>query len=75
MITNRGVKVWPAGHRETVCTDHWRCRFLARGGASVEFTELHALLGRIATSGGDVLKTEGLFRFDGQPGFSAGQGA
>ena len=28
MITNRGVKVWPNGHPETFCTDHWRCRFV-----------------------------------------------
>ncbi|MFM7296869.1 MAG: NADP-dependent isocitrate dehydrogenase [Planctomycetota bacterium] len=75
MITNRGVKVWPAGHRETVCTDHWRCRFVARDGAAVDYGSLHALLGRIAEQGGDVIKTEGLFRYDGQPGFSAGQGA
>jgi isocitrate dehydrogenase len=27
MITNRGIKVWPEGFRETFCTDHWRCRF------------------------------------------------
>ena len=24
MISNRGVKVWPEGHAETSCTDHWR---------------------------------------------------
>src|SRR5262245_4747612 len=28
MISNRGVKVWPGGHAETFCSDHWRCRFL-----------------------------------------------
>ena len=27
MITNRGIKVWPDGFKETFCTDHWRCRF------------------------------------------------
>src|SRR5262245_29753450 len=27
MISNRGVKVWPEGHAETFCSDHWRCRF------------------------------------------------
>ncbi len=30
MITNRGVKVYPAGQDETFCTDHWRCRFVAQ---------------------------------------------
>jgi isocitrate dehydrogenase len=28
MISNRGVKVWPGGHTETFCSDHWRCRYL-----------------------------------------------
>ena len=27
LITNRGIKVWPDGFKETFCTDHWRCRF------------------------------------------------
>src|SRR5882762_7948890 len=29
IMSNRGVKVWPGGHAETFCSDHWRCRFLA----------------------------------------------
>ena len=32
MISNRGVKVWPGGHAETFCSDHWRCRYLVCGG-------------------------------------------
>jgi len=28
-ISNRGEKVWPDGHPETFCTDHWRCRYVA----------------------------------------------
>ena len=31
MIDNRGVKVWPEGRAETLCTDNFRCRFLAEG--------------------------------------------
>jgi isocitrate dehydrogenase len=27
LITNRGVKVYPEGMKETFCTDHWRCRY------------------------------------------------
>src|SRR6478672_3406963 len=29
MISNRGVKVWPAGQSETFCCDQWRCRFMS----------------------------------------------
>ncbi|MCX8039754.1 MAG: NADP-dependent isocitrate dehydrogenase [Planctomycetota bacterium] len=75
MITNRGVKVWPDGHPETLCTDHWRCRFLAGEREEPSFAELHALVGRLAEAGLEVIKTEGLYRFAGRAGFSAGQGA
>jgi isocitrate dehydrogenase len=74
MITNRGVKVWPGGAPETFCTDHWRCRFLAPEGAVVTHLELIALLRAIAGEGFDFIKFENLCTFDGQPGFSMGQG-
>ena len=32
LITNRGVKVYPDGMKETFCTDHWRCRFIVGEG-------------------------------------------
>jgi isocitrate dehydrogenase len=74
MITNRGVKVWPDGLPETFCTDHWRCRFQAPAGAATDHARLVALLGRAAAAGLDFVKTEGLYTFDGEPGFSLGQG-
>jgi isocitrate dehydrogenase len=74
MITNRGVKVWPGGAPETFCTDHWRCRFMAPEGAAVTHPELIALLQAIAGEGLDFIKFENLCTFDGQPGFSMGQG-
>ena len=74
MITNRGVKVWPDGLPETFCTDHWRCRFLARPDATIGKAELLALLHRLADEDIDFVKTEQLFTFDGEPGYSLGQG-
>ena len=75
MITNRGVKVWPEGLPETFCTDHWRCRFLAEtDGAAVDPGQIAALQVRAAESGVDFIKTEHLCTFDGEPGFSLGQG-
>ena len=73
MITNRGVKVWPGGFPETFCTDHWRARFTAKAG-TVKHTEIAALLGRAADAGMDFIKTENLCNFDGEPGYSLGQG-
>ncbi len=74
MISNRGVKVWPNGLPETSCTDHWRCRFLAEPGKQFTAVMGAELLLRLARAGIDVVKTEGLFTFDGKPGFSVGQG-
>ena len=74
MISNRGVKVWPQGLPETTCADHWRCRFLWQGGDAPSHADVLALLGRVAGEGLDFVKTEHLFTFDGQPGYTAGQG-
>jgi isocitrate dehydrogenase len=74
MITNRGVKVWPGGIPETFCTDHWRCRFLAKNGDGASHTQLVSLLSSVDQSGLDFIKTENLFTFDGEPGYSLGQG-
>jgi isocitrate dehydrogenase len=74
MITNRGVKVWPAGHAETLCTDHWRCRFQVSEDKAFNPAMVVELLRRLAAAGIPFIKTEQLYLFDGQPGFSLGQG-
>lgn len=74
MITNRGVKVWPGGFPETFRTDHWRGRFSVPEGLSVSHEDIIRLLSRVALEGLDFIKTENLCTFDGEPGFSLGQG-
>lgn len=75
MISNRGVKVWPGGHAETFCSDHWRCRFISDSeGQVVSHSQLISLLGRVATAGYDFIKIENLYNFDGERGFSLDQG-
>lgn len=75
MISNRGVKVWPEGHAETFCSDHWRCRFRGENGDNaVSHAQVISLLSRIADAGYDFIKTEGLYTFDGERGFSLDQG-
>ena len=74
MITNRGVKVWPAGFAETFCTDHWRCRFVAANGGEVTHADLIGLMQALAARGVDFIKTENLCTFDGERGFALGQG-
>jgi isocitrate dehydrogenase len=74
-ISNRGVKVWPGGHTETFCSDHWRCRFVseAEGGGAVTHAQIAGLLASVAEAGFDFIKTENLCDFDGKPGYSHAQ--
>lgn len=74
LITNRGVKVFPEGMRETFCTDHWRCRFKVEEGKVLTHGQVIDLLQKVEGLGLDFIKTEHLYTFDGVKGFSLGQG-
>lgn len=79
MITNRGVKVYPDGLPETFCTDHWRCRFVAQDATKehspvIEYSTITSLLDNLNSAGLDCIKTENLYLFDGERGYSLGQG-
>jgi len=74
MITNRGLKVYPDGAPETFCTDHWRCRFEPVNGTTPSQQDILTLLQSVHDKGFDIIKTENLYSFDGQAGFSLGQG-
>ena len=75
MISNRGLKVWPKGLPETFCVDHWRCRYLPeKEGAPMTHDQILAILKSIKDAGFDFIKTEHLYTFDGEPGYSLAQG-
>ncbi|KHF40615.1 NADP-dependent isocitrate dehydrogenase [Halalkalibacter okhensis] len=75
VITNRGVKVYPNGFPETFTTDHWRCRFqIAKEQKAVGHSDIISLLSRIEEAGFDFIKTENLYRFNEELGYSLGQG-
>jgi len=74
MITNRGVKVWPNGFDETFCTQHWRCRFTTSNERTLEKKDIVQLLLNALDNDIDAIKTENLYTFDGERGFSLGQG-
>ena len=73
-IDNRGVQVWPQAHSETYCSDHWRCRFYVCEGDSMNQQTIIAMLRALDEAGYDVIKTENLYYFDDQRGFTLGQG-
>lgn len=74
MITNRGIKVWPDGFKETFCTDHWRCRFKPSENQKIQKEHVIKLLQNALHEIIDVIKTENLYDFDGKAGYSLGQG-
>lgn len=74
-MSNRGVKVWPGGHTETFCSDHWRCRFRPESDdGKVSHSQIVSLLKRFTDAGFDFIKTENLYNFDGERGYSLDQG-
>ena len=75
IITNRGVKVFPDGHPETFCSDHWRCRFVAeQEGGLITHEQILELLSGVKELGLDFIKTENMYNFDGERGYSLAQG-
>ncbi len=74
MITNRGVRVWPSGQPQTLCTDHWRCRFLGGKKARLKASDVIDILSKLSRAKIEFVKTEHLYEFDGEPGYSLGQG-
>ncbi|MBK8685480.1 MAG: NADP-dependent isocitrate dehydrogenase [Bacteroidetes bacterium] len=74
MITNRGIKVWPDGFKETFCTDHWRCRVKAASGKQMNPSNIIQILQAAMDANLDTIKTENLYKFDGKAAYSLGQG-
>lgn len=74
LITNRGVKVWPQGFKETFCTDHWRCRYALKDGMQMEKSKIVEIMNSALVNNVDIIKTENLYTFDGKRGYSLGQG-
>lgn len=74
-ITNRGVHVYPDAETTPFCTDHWRCRFLAGEGQTITHADVTALLDQLAAAGLDFVKTEHLYTFDGERGYSVASGS
>lgn len=71
LITNRGVRVWPDGFAETMCTQSYRCRYL---GKQPTPQDMLALQDKIIKAGLDISQTVTLRSFDGKRGYSLGQG-
>lgn len=70
-ISSRGVNVWPTESSNVLLSDHWRCRFMHQKELSpIKHSDIIQLLSQMQTKQMDFIKTENLYLFDGNPGFS-----
>ncbi|MCE3232705.1 MAG: NADP-dependent isocitrate dehydrogenase [Rickettsiaceae bacterium] len=76
MLDTRGFKVWPASKIANLGTsDHWRARFFPEGTEkSAVHSDIVELLNALQASSLDFIRTENLYTFDGELGFSLAQG-
>ena len=74
MLTSRGMKVWPDGMPETFRGDQFRCRHMAAAGGAAKQSEVVALLGRLTGAGIAVAQSLSLYHYDGERGYTLGQG-
>ena len=74
MLTSRGVKVWPGGFAETFRGDQFRCRHMGASGNAVPHAAIAALLGRLSGAGLAFAQAVSLYDYDGERGYSLGQG-
>ncbi|TAK73017.1 MAG: NADP-dependent isocitrate dehydrogenase [Gammaproteobacteria bacterium] len=78
VITSRGLKIWPNSTIEAPYVRHCCCRFQASQDVkqlkAVRQEDILALLSQLNAMGLEVIKTENLYTFDGQLGFTLAQG-
>ncbi len=78
VITSRGLKIWPNSTIEAPYLRHCCCRFQSNQDIKhlkpISQTDIIQLLTDFNKLGMDVIKTENLYTFDGQLGFTLAQG-
>ncbi len=74
MLTSRGMKVWPDGMPETYRGDQFRCRHMGAKDGPLPHSAIAALLGRLSSAGISFAQVVSLYDFDGERGYSLGQG-
>jgi isocitrate dehydrogenase len=70
LIAFNGLKVYP-NNNDPVMADNWCCRFLGKNLTNLDLCNLILLL---TENSFDIIKTEGLFSFDGKNNFTTVQG-
>jgi isocitrate dehydrogenase len=72
----KGLKIWPNPEFQPDILDYVRCRFVGKGeNKNVDYKNVISLLSLLEENEFEVIKTENLFVYDDEMGFSAIQGA
>lgn len=78
VITSRGLKIWPNSTIDAPYLRHCCCRFQStkdvKNLSSILHSDIINILQQVDALGLDVVKTENLYTFDGQLGFTLAQG-
>jgi isocitrate dehydrogenase len=78
VITSRGLKIWPNSTIETPFLQHCCCRFQSSKNVKdltpVRLEEIISLMQEIVNLPLDIIKTENLYTFDGEIGYTLAQG-
>ncbi len=74
LISAKGLKIWPDCDVMCSRTDTMRCRFVAKDGGTITTEDVIAILTNVNDAGLDLLKTEHLYHFDGERGYTLCQG-
>ncbi|PIP60102.1 MAG: isocitrate dehydrogenase [Verrucomicrobia bacterium CG_4_10_14_3_um_filter_43_23] len=74
LVATRGMTVWPTFSPETLCGDHYACRFVMAEGHECTHRRVIDLLSRLDDKKVDFIKTEHLCTFDGKEAFTKAQG-
>lgn len=77
-ISSRGLKIWPDGCMEEPFLQHCCLRFQtgtdSKNLPAAKHEDILRLLTALNAAGLDVVKTENLYTFDGEPGYQLAQG-
>lgn len=78
VLTSRGLKIWPNSSIDAPYVRHCCCRFQSSKDVKslkpINHADIIELLAKFEKVGLDVIKTENLYTFDGQLGFTLAQG-
>lgn len=78
VITSRGLKIWPDSSIDSPYLRHCCCRFQSTHDLSqlrpIQHADIHHLLVELDQLGIDTIKTENLYTYDGELGFTLAQG-